>query len=82
MVGDWGAVADRVAGVKAGLDLEMPASGGFNDRKIVEAVRSGKLDEAVVDQAVERILNIVYRFVEHAKPETPWDKESQHRLAA
>ena len=82
VMSDWGAVSDRVAGVKAGLDLEMPASGGFNDRKIVEAVRSGKLDEAIVDQAVERILNIVYRFVEHAKPETPWDKEAQHLLAA
>ena len=82
VMSDWGAVSDRVAGVKAGLDLEMPASGGFNDRKIVEAVRSGKLDEAVVDQAVERILNIVYRFVEHAKPETPWDKDAQHLLAA
>ncbi len=82
VMSDWGAVSDRVAGVKAGLDLEMPASGGFNDRKIVEAVRSGKLDEAVVDQAVERILNIVFRFVEHAKPETPWDKEAQHLLAA
>ena len=82
VMSDWGAVSDRVAGVKAGLDLEMPASGGFNDRKIVEAVRSGKLDEAIVDQAVERILNIVYRFVEHAKPETPWDKDAQHLLAA
>ena len=82
VMSDCGAVSDRVAGVKAGLDLEMPASGGFNDRKIVEAVRSGKLDEAVVDQAVERILNIVYRFVEHAKPETPWDKDAQHLLAA
>ena len=82
VMSDWGAVSDRVAGVKAGLDLEMPASGGFNDRKIVEAVRSGKLDEAIVDQAVERILNIVFRFTENAKPETPWDKEAQHLLAA
>ena len=82
VMSDWGAVSDRVAGLAAGLDLEMPASGGFNDRKIVEAVRAGKLDEAVVDQAVERILNIVFRFVEHAKPETPWDKEAQHLLAA
>ena len=82
VMSDWGAVSDRVAGVAAGLDLEMPASGGFNDRKIVEAVRAGKLDEALVDQAVERILNIVFRFVEHAKPETPWDKEAQHLLAA
>lgn len=82
VMSDWGAVSDRVAGVAAGLDLEMPASNGINDRKIVEAVRSGKLDEKVVDQAVERILKIVFRFTENAKPDTPWDKEAQHQLAA
>ena len=82
VVSDWGAVSDRVAGVAAGLDLEMPASGGVNDRKIVEAVKAGQLDEKLVDQACERILNIVYRYLESAKPETPWDKEGQHRQAA
>ena len=81
-VSDWGAVSDRVAGVAAGLDLEMPASGGVNDRKIVEAVKAGKLDEKIVDRACERILNIVYRYLENAKPETPWDKEKQHAQAA
>ena len=82
VMSDWGAVADRVAGVKAGLELEMPSSGGFNDRKIVEAVRAGLLDERLVDQAAERILNIVFRYTENARPETPWDKKAQHVLAA
>ena len=82
VMSDWGAVSDRVAGVAAGLDLEMPASNGINDRKIVAAVREGRLDEALVDQACERILNIVYRYVENAKPDTPWDKEAQHALSA
>ena len=82
VMSDWGAVSNRVAGVAAGLDLEMPASGGINDRKIVEAVRAGKLDEKIVDLACERILNIVYRYLENAKPETPWDKEKQHAQAA
>ena len=82
VVSDWGAVSDRVAGVAAGLDLEMPASGGVNDKKIVEAVKAGRLDEKLVDRACERILNIVYRYLENAKPETPWDKEAQHAQAA
>ena len=82
VMSDWGAVSDRVAGVAAGLDLEMPSSGGVNDRKIVEAVRAGRLDEKLVDQAVERILNIVFRYTENAKPDTPWDMEAQHMLAA
>jgi len=82
VMSDWGAVSNRVAGVAAGLDLEMPASGGVNDRKIVEAVKAGKLDEKAVDLCCERILNIIYRYVENAKPETPWDMEAQHQMAA
>ena len=82
VMSDWGAVADRVEGVKAGLDLEMPSSGGVNDAKIVKAVREGKLDEKFVDLCCERILNIVFRFTENARPDTPWDKEAQHKQAA
>ena len=41
VVSDWGAVASRPAGVAAGLDLEMPSSGGINDTEVVRAVRSG-----------------------------------------
>lgn len=82
VVSDWGAVSDRVAGVAAGLDLEMPASGGHNDRKVMQAVLEGKLDEKYVDLACERILNINYRYLENAKPETPWDMEADHLLSA
>ena len=82
VMSDWGATADRVKGILAGLDLEMPASGGVNDRKIVEAVKSGALDEAEVDKCVERILTIIDRFLKTALPETPWDKEAQHLMSA
>ena len=82
VVSDWGAVSNRVAGVKAGLDLEMPSSNGVNDRKVMQAVLSGKLEEKYVDLACERILNINYRYLENAKPETPWNKEADHELAA
>ncbi|MBQ8151042.1 MAG: glycoside hydrolase family 3 protein, partial [Clostridia bacterium] len=81
VVSDWGAVSDRAKGVHAGLDLEMPASGGVNDQLVVEAVRSGQLDEADVDLAVERILTIHQRYLDNAKPDTVWDKEAQHEQA-
>ncbi|MDO5434741.1 MAG: glycoside hydrolase family 3 C-terminal domain-containing protein [Clostridia bacterium] len=81
VVSDWGAVNDRVKAVAAGLDLEMPSSGGSNDRRVMEAVRAGLLDEKDVDACVENILRIHMRYVENAKPETVWDKESQHELA-
>lgn len=82
VMSDWGAVSDRVAGVAAGLDLEMPSSGGINDQKIVAAVKSGELDEKIVDQACERILEINYRYLDNARPETPWDQEADHQLSA
>ena len=50
---DWGAVADRVKGIVAGLDLEMPGSHGVNDARIIAAVKDGSLDEALLDKAVE-----------------------------
>lgn len=81
VVSDWGATCDRVTGVHAGLDLEMPASGGANDRRVVEAVRAGKLDEKDVDLAVERILTIHQRYLDNARPDTPWDMEAQHALS-
>ncbi|MDD6143665.1 MAG: glycoside hydrolase family 3 C-terminal domain-containing protein [bacterium] len=81
VVSDWGAVSDRVKGVHAGLDLEMPASGGTNDQRVVEAVRAGELDEKDVDLAVERILTVHKRYWDNAKPDTPWDMEAQHELA-
>lgn len=78
---DWGAVNDRVRGVAAGLDLEMPGSGGVNDAKLVEAVRAGTLDEAVLDKAVKRILNIVLRAADLAKTPAVFDRAADHALA-
>lgn len=43
VVTDWGATNDRVKGLEAGQDLEMPSSGGVNDRAVLEAVQEGKL---------------------------------------
>src|SRR6202008_5113087 len=41
VVSDWGAVHDRVKGVNAGLNLEMPGSGDYNRNKIIAAGRTG-----------------------------------------
>ncbi len=81
VMSDWGAVNDRVAELKAGMDLEMPSSNGENDKLIVEAVKNGSLDESVVDTAVERILNIVYKFEEGKNPNAVWDLDADHEVA-
>ena len=81
VMSDWGAVSDRVKGVEAGLDLEMPSSNGERDRAVMRAVQEGRLDEALVDQAVERILDVSMRYLNNAHPDTSWDKEADHDLA-
>ena len=83
VMSDWGAVVDRVAGIKAGMELEMPHSGPANDQKIVEAVKSGEVDEALLDRACERILNITMRWVETtgAQEHAPADLAAQHKIA-
>ena len=74
VVSDWGAANDRVKGLEAGLDLEMPSSNGYNDAKIVAAVQNGSLDEAVLDRAVERILKVVFSYVDARRPDTVFDR--------
>lgn len=81
VVSDWGAVNERVDGLAAGLELEMPASGGANDRKIVEAVCSGKLPEEKLDRAVERLLRVIFKAVDQKKPGASYDADAHHALA-
>ncbi|HOL39224.1 MAG: glycoside hydrolase family 3 C-terminal domain-containing protein [Dictyoglomaceae bacterium] len=81
VVSDWGAVNDRPKGLEAGLDLQMPYDGGNGDKKIIEAVKSGKLSEEALNKAVERILRIVFKAIENKKENATYDKEAHHQLA-
>lgn len=81
VVSDWGAVDDRVASLAAGLDLEMPSTGGRTDAEIVAAVRSGTIDESVLDQAAARVIELVQKAVAAADPEATFDADAHHALA-
>jgi beta-glucosidase len=79
VVSDWGAVHDRVAALKAGLDLEMPPDLQISDARIIEAVRSGDLDEAVLDTTVRRVLDLVGKTT--MDQGEPVDHAAHHALA-
>ncbi|AYA25739.1 beta-glucosidase [Rhodococcus rhodochrous] len=81
VVSDWGAVDDRVASLAAGLDLEMPSTGGRTDAEIVAAVRAGTVDESVLDQAASRVIELVQKAVSAADPEATFDADAHHALA-
>ncbi|AVR00322.1 glycosyl hydrolase [Oceanobacillus iheyensis] len=81
VVSDWGAVNERVPGLEAGLELEMPANNGLGDNKILEAIKNGHLSEEKLDRAVERLLKIIFMAADHRKEDASYDKEEHHQLA-
>ncbi|MCX6221137.1 MAG: glycoside hydrolase family 3 C-terminal domain-containing protein [Bacteroidia bacterium] len=57
---DWGGGSDVVAQMKVGNDMIQPGK-PKQSQELVEAVRSGKLDEKILDLNVSRILNIMLK---------------------
>ena len=83
VVTDWGAVKDRVKGVAAGLDLEMPGGDGAraNDAKIVKAVQDGTLTMEQLDAVVKNVLTFVKNAVENRDETAVFDREADYREA-
>lgn len=80
VVTDWGAENDRVEGLLAGQELEMPFSGGANDRKIAQAVRDGKISEGFLDQMVDRLIDLAKKS-EKVLGDYTYDAAAHHALA-
>ena len=80
VVSDWGAVHDRVAALQAGLDWQMPGPREADVQAVVDAVRNGSLPEASLNEAVRRILNVVFKASETPKGGT-FDVDAHHELA-
>ncbi|WP_294835508.1 glycoside hydrolase family 3 C-terminal domain-containing protein [uncultured Eubacterium sp.] len=81
IVTDWGASVDRVDGVKAGTDLEMPSSGNLNAKKIVAAVKDGTLDEAVLDERVDAVVDLILKSKPALEKTHTYDKKAHHKIA-
>ncbi len=80
VVSDWGAVNDRIEGIKAGLDLEMPGNNGMNDKHIVEAVKNGTLDEKDLDKVALRMIKFAFEAKENEGKAYRPDFEKHHAL--
>ena len=81
VVSDWGAVNNRVPALAAGMDLEMPSSGGATDAQIVAAVRDGSLDEAALDASAGRIAKLARRWQDTTRIQGPLNVDAHHQLA-
>ncbi len=81
VMSDWGAVSDRVKGVPAGLELEMPESGALHDQELAAAVREGRLKESDLDTACERLLTLVKKALDNRREGETFDRGMQHHQA-
>lgn len=82
VITDWSGSNDRINGLIAGNELEMPSSGGETNEEIIQAVKSGKLKEEVLDECVDRLLNLIFSTNEalnHSPNKV--DIEKHHRVA-
>jgi len=80
-VSDWGAVDDRVAAVKAGLDLEMPSSEGYRDAQLLKTIKKGCIAERNLDRAVKKLLGLIEKC--HKEKAIPSENiyQENHQLA-
>ncbi len=78
VITDWGAENDRVKGLLACNELEMPGGRGNGKEEIIQAVKDGKVSEEYLNEIVDRILNIAFKckVIEHN-----YNKEEHHEIA-
>jgi len=81
VISDWFAVVDRVEGIKSGMHIEMPGVNQVNDSLIVEAVKNGTLDEAVLNELVKEILFVVFRAKQLEKESADQKIDEHHKFA-
>lgn len=82
VVTDWGGCNDRVAGLIAGNELEMPTTAGESNQEIINAIKSGKVKEEVLDECVDRLLHLIFetnKALENNQVE--FNKEEHHKMA-
>ncbi len=81
VMSDWMGTNDRLRGITAGLDLEMPGSGGQNDARIVAAVGDGSLPERDVDRVAGRVVELILKARQRPAAKAPADLDAHHQLA-
>ncbi len=85
VISDWFAVGSTLGSARAGLDLEMPGP-GRHTLGVGDLVRSGELEEHIVDERIRKQLQVWERLEALDDPITPAPEQAidlvEHRLLA
>jgi beta-glucosidase len=81
VVSDWGGTNDRVLALEAGMDLEMPSSGGVYDDEVRAALAAGSLQESRLRESAARVVHLsLHGDMSRSEPASA-DREAHHALA-
>jgi beta-glucosidase len=81
VMSDWGSVDDRVASLRAGLDLEMPGSNGAGAAAVKAALEAGEIDESLIDRSSTRVADAARRLAQDGPADPAQDNSRLRRLA-
>ncbi len=73
VMSDWGGTDDRVAGIHAGEDLEMPGDTAINIKRVKDALDGGTLKDNEIDACVARIEKFSAKYAKEACAEYTLD---------
>ena len=82
VVTDWGGNNDGVLSLECGNQLEMPG-GPDRPEEVIKAIEEGRLQESVLDDNVDKLLDIVFDTMENGVKKAPekFDVEEHHAYA-
>ncbi|MBW8764660.1 MAG: glycoside hydrolase family 3 protein, partial [Microbacterium sp.] len=78
---DWGATVDRVAGILAGCDLEMPGQVAHNRRELLEAAATDPRVADALARSAERVLDLVAKHPESRPDEAVFELADHEALS-
>lgn len=81
IVTDWGSSVDRIPGLECGTDLEMPSSGGYNTKKVIEAVNSGMLSEDILNERVDTVVDLILKSKPALEKKCDFSFDDHHAIA-
>ncbi|MEH6587065.1 MAG: glycoside hydrolase family 3 C-terminal domain-containing protein [Halioglobus sp.] len=81
VVTDWGAANNRVQGLAAGLEIDMPGNAGAFTSHILAAIETGELEQGALDRAASRVIELILKSKPALESEHRYDENAHHSLA-
>lgn len=81
VVTDWGAANNRVQGLAAGLEIDMPGNAGAFTSRILAAIETGELEQGALDRAATRVIELILKSKPALESQHQYDESAHHSLA-